>query len=223
MGGKLCGGRRPTIDEAVKAMLSVKALCVGMYDVDVRLVGSARRKMDRDELDGTVGDVDLVIVRDVGMDGLSALEAAKRTVDYEGAMVASRMCESADPKVIEKSQRQYRSMIEKGEFAPHPLDVVLVGLFGLQKSKPVPAKSGLFQGVQVDVNLATHEDLGTQMMMWTGSKRENLRLRSRAMEMGLKLNQYGLWQGETNLTAGMSEMEVYARLGLPYVEPGQRE
>jgi len=47
--------------------------------------------------------------------------------------------------------------------------------------------------IQVDVRYSSVEDYPFQLMHFTGSKNFNIMLRSRAKEMGYKLNEYGLW------------------------------
>jgi DNA polymerase (family 10) len=74
-------------------------------------------------------------------------------------------------------------------------------------------------------------------MYFTGSKEHNVRLRGRAQDKGMTLNDWGLykldeWEKTRRVAgeppplkslAGKSEAEVYKKLGLPYVEPELRE
>jgi DNA polymerase (family 10) len=62
------------------------------------------------------------------------------------------------------------------------------------------------------------------MIYFTGSKAHNIRIRELAVREGLKLNEYGLFDAGTGeLLAAETEEEVYARLGLPFIEPTLRE
>ncbi|OYT75124.1 MAG: hypothetical protein CFK49_04945 [Armatimonadetes bacterium JP3_11] len=63
---------------------------------------------------------------------------------------------------------------------------------------------------------------GTGMLSITGSKAHSIRLRQRALERGLKLNEYGVWQGGTCI-ASETEEAVYTALGLPWIAPPLRE
>ena len=42
------------------------------------------------------------------------------------------------------------------------------------------------------------------------------------VRQGLKINEYGVFRGEEQV-AGRTEEEVYAAVGLPYIEPELRE
>jgi DNA polymerase (family 10) len=59
-------------------------------------------------------------------------------------------------------------------------------------------------------------------MYFTGSKAHNIRMRTLAIERGLKLNEYGLFEGKRAI-AGATEESVFAELGLAYIPPELRE
>jgi len=77
-------------------------------------------------------------------------------------------------------------------------------------------------GLQVDVRVVPPDSFGAAAQYFTGSKAHNIRLRDLAIGKGLKLNEYGVFRGDTRL-AGTTEEEVYAALGLPWVPPELRE
>lgn len=78
--------------------------------------------------------------------------------------------------------------------------------------------SFMVDGIQVDLRRCDSESLVTMSMYFTGSKNENIRLRRKAISMGYKLNEYGLWNGKVRIPCA-SERDVYAALGLEYVSP----
>jgi DNA polymerase (family 10) len=79
-------------------------------------------------------------------------------------------------------------------------------------------------GLQVDLRVVPLEAWGAAMIYFTGSKPHNIRIREMAVRKGLKLNEYGLFRAKTGrLLAAETEDEVYARLGLPFIEPTLRE
>jgi DNA polymerase (family 10) len=79
-------------------------------------------------------------------------------------------------------------------------------------------------GSQVDLRVIRKEAWGAAMIYFTGSRPHNVRIREMAVRKGLKLNEYGLFEVETDaLIAAETETEVYERLGLPYIEPTLRE
>jgi DNA polymerase (family 10) len=101
-------------------------------------------------------------------------------------------------------------------FIAYP-DVAQVIAAGATRSS-VLLKSGL----QVDLRVVPHDSYGAALLYFTGSKAHNIRLRTLAIEQGLKLNEYGLFKGGCRL-AGATEEEVYAALGLPWIPPELRE
>ncbi|WP_126446544.1 DNA polymerase/3'-5' exonuclease PolX [Sulfuricystis multivorans] len=80
----------------------------------------------------------------------------------------------------------------------------------------------LKSGLQVDLRVIEPEAWGAALLYFTGSKAHNIVLRKLAQELGLKLNEYGLFRGRQRL-AGSSEEEVYAALGLDWIPPELRE
>ena len=77
-------------------------------------------------------------------------------------------------------------------------------------------------GVQVDLRVFDEECYGAALLYFTGSKEHNIRVRQVCIERGLKLNEYGLFQGERRV-AGASEQEVYSYLGMQWIPPEMRE
>jgi DNA polymerase (family 10) len=80
------------------------------------------------------------------------------------------------------------------------------------------------EGLQVDVRALEHASFGAAMQYFTGSKEHNVALRQRAIRMGLKLSEYGLFRAEDDVRiAGKTEEEVYNALGLDWIPPELRE
>ena len=78
--------------------------------------------------------------------------------------------------------------------------------------------------VQADLRLVPSESAGAAAQYFTGSKAHNIAVRDRALQRGLKLNEYGLFRvADDHRVAGASEAEIYAALGLAYVPPELRE
>src|ERR1700735_1245926 len=82
----------------------------------------------------------------------------------------------------------------------------------------------LGNGLQVDVRLLEKDSFGAALMYFTGSKEHNVVLRGRARDMGWTLNEYALTTVKGGkVVAGKTEEEIYAKLGLDYIEPELRE
>lgn len=79
-------------------------------------------------------------------------------------------------------------------------------------------------GFQADLRLVPPESHGAALQYFTGSKAHNIALRDRAIDLGLRLNEYGVFgtEDETRV-AGESEEGVYAALGLDWIPPELRE
>jgi len=82
----------------------------------------------------------------------------------------------------------------------------------------------LRSGLQVDLRAVAEKSYGAALAYFTGSQRHNIRLRERAQERNLKINEYGVFpEGEEHPVGGKEEEEVYASVGLPYIHPELRE
>ena len=80
------------------------------------------------------------------------------------------------------------------------------------------------EGLQVDVRALPPESFGAAMQYFTGSKDHNVAIRTRAVRMGLKLSEYGLYRIEDeSRVAGGTEAEIYEALGLRWIPPELRE
>ena len=82
----------------------------------------------------------------------------------------------------------------------------------------------LWGGFQADLRLVPRESLGAALQYFTGSKAHNIALRDRAIQRGLKLNEYGLFRVDDDArVAGETEDGIYEALGLAFVPPELRE
>ena len=81
------------------------------------------------------------------------------------------------------------------------------------------------QDVQIDLRVVRRESFGAAWQYFTGSKEHNVRLRSRARERGLSINEYGVTRldGAATALAGATEEAIYAAVGLPWISPELRE
>jgi DNA polymerase (family 10) len=77
-------------------------------------------------------------------------------------------------------------------------------------------------GVQVDLRIVDPSSFGAALLYFTGSKDHNVLLRQRAIDQGMKLNEYSLSRDGVSV-ASASEQDVYAALGLDWIPPELRE
>jgi DNA polymerase (family 10) len=80
----------------------------------------------------------------------------------------------------------------------------------------------LASGVNLDLRVVPPESFPYALQHFTGSKEHNVALRERAKKMGLKSNEYGLFEGEENIPCE-NEAGIYEKLGLNYIPPELRE
>jgi len=80
----------------------------------------------------------------------------------------------------------------------------------------------LEEGIQVDLRVVGRESFGSAMQYFIGSKFHNIATRTIAIKKGMKLSEYGLFRGDTQI-AGADAREIYKILGLEFVEPEMRE
>lgn len=76
--------------------------------------------------------------------------------------------------------------------------------------------------LQVDVRVVAPESYGAALHYFTGSKAHNIAIRRLAQEGGLKINEYGVFEGERRI-AGETEESVFQAVGLPFIAPELRE
>ena len=77
---------------------------------------------------------------------------------------------------------------------------------------------------QVDLRVVPPESYGSALQYFTGSKEHNIKLRTIAVKLGYKLNEYGIFNRENNRRlAGATEESIYKTLGLEFIKPELRE
>ncbi len=84
-------------------------------------------------------------------------------------------------------------------------------------------------GIQADLRVVSDAEFPFALAYFTGSKEHNIVMRQRAIQRGLRLNEYGLFKSDAetrdpNLLVGCrTEEEIFQQLGLAYVPPELRE
>lgn len=81
----------------------------------------------------------------------------------------------------------------------------------------------LGSGLQVDLRAVPPESYGAALVYFTGSKEHNVKLRRRAVERGLRVSEYGVFNEDDTWIAGREEEDVYAAVGLAWIPPELRE
>ncbi|HTK59811.1 MAG TPA: helix-hairpin-helix domain-containing protein, partial [Candidatus Baltobacteraceae bacterium] len=79
----------------------------------------------------------------------------------------------------------------------------------------------LANGMHADLMVVPDDAYGAILHHFTGGKDHNIQLRLLAKKKGLKLDEFGLFRGKKRIAA-RTEEEIYAKLGLPFIEPELR-
>jgi DNA polymerase (family X) len=77
-------------------------------------------------------------------------------------------------------------------------------------------------GWQVDLRVVARPSWGAALVYFTGSQAHCIHIRRIAQNLGLLLNEYGLYRGEESIRSA-EEDEVYEGLGLSWIPPELRE
>ncbi len=113
--------------------------------------------------------------------------------------------------------------------ASDPLELArAAAALDLIESSSTPAEAGVrmrtHTAMRVDLRIVAPDQFGNLLQHFTGSKEHNMALRDFAVRKGMHVSEYGVLDdatGETHRCA--TEEEVYALLGMRYIEPELRE
>jgi DNA polymerase (family 10) len=103
------------------------------------------------------------------------------------------------------------------------------GILKLIASGGTKASVLLEGGIQSDLRVVSDDEFPFALMYFTGSKEHNIVMRQRAIERGLRLNEYGLFRSQEETrdprlrVACDTEADVFRELGLNFVPPELRE
>lgn len=84
----------------------------------------------------------------------------------------------------------------------------------------------LKSGMNMDLRVVNDSQFPYTLHHFSGSKEHHIPLRRRALSMGMTINDYGLFRGKEphlELIPCKDEADIYAALGMAYVEPELRE
>src|ERR1039458_7157389 len=84
-------------------------------------------------------------------------------------------------------------------------------------------------GIQSDLRVVSDTEYSSALLYFTGSKEHNIAMRQRAIDRGLRLNEYGLFHSKVEtrdpklIVKCRTEEEMFEKLGLHYIPPEMRE
>jgi DNA polymerase (family 10) len=103
------------------------------------------------------------------------------------------------------------------------------GIISVSAKGETKASVVLAGGIQADLRVVSDAEYPFALAYFTGSKEHNIVMRQRAIQRGLRLNEYGLFRSDVETrdpalrVACVSEEEIFEKLGLAYVPPELRE
>ncbi len=178
------------------------------------------------------------------------IEGIKRRRDYasrhllsEALPIAERLLEAlrSHPDIIRTSTagslRRHREIIGDIDLlasAKRPVKVLdfftqQPGILEVIAKGETKASVLLQGGIQSDLRVVTDAEFPFALMYFTGNKEHNIVMRQRAIDRGLRLNEYGLFRSKVEtrdpklLVRCNSEEDIFEKLGLHYIAPELRE
>lgn len=103
------------------------------------------------------------------------------------------------------------------------------GILNVSAKGETKASVVLDGGIQADLRVVSDPEFPFALAYFTGSKEHNIVMRQRAIQRGLRLNEYGLFRSKEEtrdpalLVPCATEEEIFSHLGLSYVPPELRE
>jgi DNA polymerase (family 10) len=205
--------------EAAAAAQRIRALKgFGPKAEESILASVAVARADAEAGEGNGGSRRMVLNRalSVGEELVAALRAHGASERVELAGSARRMADSVkDLDIIATAS-------DPGALARAATELALV------EAAQNPSDSGVrlrtHTGLKVDLRIVAPDQFGNLLQHFTGSREHNMALRDAAVRRGLHVSEYGVLDDATGETRRCErEADVYALLGLEYIEPELRE
>ena len=162
-------------------------------------------------------------------------EESERMTRAEAEVLAEKMTDLLEP---------YCEFVEicgsyrRGREDPGDLDIVIIPKEGETLPEIVEKIAGYYEkynwigekktqllvdGVKVDIKVSSLTGLGAALLYFTGPAGYNIGMRRSAKSKGMKLNEYGIWDRDTNeYLGGATEEEIYGVLGKTFRPPEER-
>lgn len=135
------------------------------------------------------------------------------------------------------SMRRFKEIIGDIDFlasSKKPTEVIefftqLPGVLTVSAKGETKASVILHGGIQADLRVVSDAEFPFALAYFTGSKEHNIVMRQRAIQRGLRLNEYGLFKSDVETRAPEllvhcdTEEDIFAKLELAYVPPELRE
>ncbi len=94
---------------------------------------------------------------------------------------------------------------------------------GIIAKGPTKSTVMLKLGISCDLRVLEPQSFGAAVQYFTGSKDHNIQVRTIAVKLGYKLNEYGLFNKKDKNVGGTEEESIYEKLGMQWMPPEMRE
>ena len=167
-----------------------------------------------------------------GSSGSGRIQLGRALGVGEQLIAALREHAAADRVELAGSARRMTDSVKDLDVIATASDPLALARFAaeleLVEAAQNPTESGVrlrtHTGIKVDLRIVAPDQFGNLMQHFTGSKEHNMALREAAVRKGLHVSEYGVLDDATGETHRCQrEEEVYALLGLEYIEPELRE
>ncbi|MCA9104350.1 MAG: DNA polymerase/3'-5' exonuclease PolX [Planctomycetales bacterium] len=174
------------------------------------------------------------------LEGLSiARSSQQRLLRSDAEAIACRLRDHLDGVAHEKLE--FAGSLRRGRETVGDLDLIVVAPDGaavmdrlaeFDDVREVIARGEtkmsvrLRNGFQIDLRVVPDESFGSALQYFTGSMAHNVKVRAHAKQLGLKINEWGVFrvEGESETwIAGRTEADVYEAIGWPWFPPELRE
>jgi DNA polymerase beta len=115
--------------------------------------------------------------------------------------------------IIIKALKDSKILVEDGTLTPDAIKKFM-------GTCRLPIKGALAR--RLDIRIIKFDSYPTALMYFTGSKENNLRLRNKAIEMEMMLNEYGLFTKNKERIPISSEEDIFEVLKEEYLDPTKR-
>ena len=173
------------------------------------------------------------------LDGIAIAQQANERIYWCDGDVLARSIGSHMESCGEIEQMQWAGSYRRGKETIGDLDLLVVATdrnAAMDHLESYPERTQTIgrgdtkisirvgKAFQVDMRCVEANQFGAALQYFTGSQAHNIHTRRLAKDLGLKINEYGVFRNEDGeQVAGATEEEVYAAIGLPWFEPEMRE
>ncbi len=231
---------KSSIPEGLLDLLSIPSVGPKMAwtfykKLNIKNIGDLERAIDNNKLVGLVGVKERTI--DNIKQGLLLLKKGKERMPLAVAIRTAEEFTSALSRLPYVNKINPAGSLRRHKETVRDIDILIVSskpakvmedFAHLPPVKNIQAKGNTKasvltnQDIQVDCRVVTDKSFGAALLYFTGSKNFNIKLRTLAIKMGLKINEYGLFSASKYL-AGRTEEEIFKLLKMSYIPPELRE